>query len=127
LAAWLPRACLGRGRGQRRTRIESEVRYATITIIEGHDATQYGIGIASARVAEMVLRDERAAIAIGSYHPAVGVTLSLPTLIGRTGAVAVLQSELSPDERIALEKSAEILGSLARSITKWAKRKANPA
>jgi L-lactate dehydrogenase len=111
LAAWLPRACLGRGRGQRRTRIESEVRYATITIIEGHDATQYGIGIASARVAEMVLRDE----------------LSLPTLIGRTGAVAVLQSELSPDERIALEKSAEILGSLARSITKWAKRKANPA
>lgn len=64
---------------------------------------------ASARIAEMVLCDERAAIAIGSCHPAFGVTLSLPTLIGRAGAVAVLQPELSPDERIALEKSAEIL------------------
>jgi hypothetical protein len=31
------------------------------------------------------------------------------TLVGRTGAVAVLQPELSPDERIALEKSVEIL------------------
>ena len=42
-----------------RTRIESDVRYANITIIEGHGASQYGIGIISARIAEMVLNDER--------------------------------------------------------------------
>jgi L-lactate dehydrogenase len=111
--AGVPVRALVEQRGEKledlRTRIESEVRYANITIIEGHDASQYGIGIASARIAEMVLRDERAAIAIGSYHPAFGVTLSLPTLVGRTGAVAVLQPELSTDERVALEKSAELL------------------
>jgi L-lactate dehydrogenase len=101
-----------------RTRLESEVRYANITIIEGHDASQYGIGIVSARIAEMVLRDERAAIAIGSYHQAFGVTLSLPTVVGRNGVVAVLQPDLVPDERSRLEKSAELLRTTLQSVGK---------
>src|SRR6516164_11202281 len=33
--------------------VEKDVRYANITIIEGHEASQYGIGIVSARIAEM--------------------------------------------------------------------------
>jgi malate/lactate dehydrogenase len=45
-----------------RKEIENSVRYANITIIEGNDASQFGIGIVAARVAEMVLRDERAVI-----------------------------------------------------------------
>jgi malate/lactate dehydrogenase len=43
--------------------------------------------------------DERAAIPIGSYQQAFGVTLSLPTVVGRAGAVAVLHPELTPEER----------------------------
>jgi L-lactate dehydrogenase len=101
-----------------RARLESEVRYANITIIEGHDASQYGIGIVSARIAEMVLRDERAAVAIGSYHQAFGVTLSLPTVVGRTGAVTVLQPDLTSDERSRLEKSAEFLRTALQSVRK---------
>ena len=50
-----------------RAKVENDVRCANITIIEDHDASQYGIGIVSARIAEMVLRDERSAILIGSY------------------------------------------------------------
>jgi L-lactate dehydrogenase len=42
-----------------RQKLENEVRYANITIIEGHDASQNGIGMVSARITEMVLRDER--------------------------------------------------------------------
>jgi L-lactate dehydrogenase len=90
-----------------RTQLESEVRYANITIIEGHDASQYGIGIVSARIAEMVLRDERAAVPIGSYQPALGVTLSLPSIVGDAGVISVLQPDLSDEERNGLEKSAE--------------------
>ena len=45
-----------------RRKIEEEVRYANITIIEGHDASQYGIGIVAARIAEMIVTDERAVI-----------------------------------------------------------------
>src|SRR4029077_10209487 len=83
--------------GELPQRLEREVRYANITIIEGHDASQYGIGIVSARIAEMVLRDERSAIPIGSYQRELGVTLSLPSIVGRSG-VQVLQPELSTEE-----------------------------
>jgi L-lactate dehydrogenase len=42
--------------------IEHDICYANITIIEGTGASQYGIGAVSARLAEAVLRDERAAL-----------------------------------------------------------------
>jgi L-lactate dehydrogenase len=89
-----------------RERIEGEVRYANITIIEGHDASQYGIGIVSARIAEMVLRDERAVVPVGSLQKEFGVTLSLPSVVGKDGVLAVLQPELSEEERDGLHKSA---------------------
>lgn len=92
-----------------RREIEQEVRYANITIIEGIGASQYGIGIVSARIAEMVLRDERAVIPIASYSSKYGVTLSLPSAIGRAGVVQVLEPSMSDEEREALERSAETL------------------
>jgi L-lactate dehydrogenase len=92
-----------------RAKVEKDVRYANITIIEGHDASQYGIGIVSARIAEMVLRDERSAIPIGSYQREFGVTLSLPSVVGRGGVTAILPPDLSAEERDGLRKSAENL------------------
>ena len=92
-----------------RAKIENDVRYANITIIEGHDASQYGIGIVSARIAEMVLRDERTAIPIGSYQREFGVTLSLPSVVGRGGVTAILPPDLSAEERDGLSKSVENL------------------
>ena len=92
-----------------RVKIENEVRYANITIIEGHDASQYGIGIVSTRIAEMILRDEKSAIPIGSYQHDFGVTLSLPSILGRSGVTHVLQPDLSADERDGLKRSAENL------------------
>jgi L-lactate dehydrogenase len=99
-----------------RAKIEKEVRYANITIIEGHDASQYGIGIVSARIAEMVLRDERSAIPIGSYQRELGVTLSLPSIVGRSGVTQVLQPELSTEEQAGLKKSAENLRTALQRI-----------
>jgi L-lactate dehydrogenase len=101
-----------------RSQLERDVRYANITIIEGHDASQYGIGIVSARIAEMVLRDERAAIPIGSYHRAFGVTLSLPSVVGSGGVTEVLQPALSAEERAGLERSVETLRSALAAVNK---------
>ena len=85
------------------------MRYANITIIEGHDASQYGIGIVSARIAEMVLNDERAVVPIGSFQKRFGVTLSLPSVVGRRGVIEVLEPDLSDEEQRGLEKSADVL------------------
>jgi malate/lactate dehydrogenase len=48
-----------------RKKIEDSVRYANITMIEGNDASQFGVGIVAVRITEMVLRDERAVVPIG--------------------------------------------------------------
>jgi L-lactate dehydrogenase len=101
--------------GDLRTKVEKDVRYANITIIEGHDASQYGIGIVSARIAEMVLSDERAVIPIGSFQKQFGVTLSLPSLVGRSGVRQVLKPDLSEEEREGLKKS---IDSLKKALTR---------
>ena len=58
---------------------------------------------------EMVLSDERAVIAVGSYQKKFGVTLSLPSIIGRDGVVEVLEPDLSDQERQKLDESANHL------------------
>jgi L-lactate dehydrogenase len=109
----VPVASLLRARGERleelRKKLEQEVRYANITIIEGHDASQYGIGIVSVRIAEMILNDERAVVPIGSYQPDFGVTLSLPSVVGRGGIIEVLKPEMSAEEHAGLRHSAATL------------------
>jgi L-lactate dehydrogenase len=89
-----------------RREIEEGVKFANITIIEGIGASQYGIGIVTARLAEIIVRDERAVVPVGSYQPRYGVTLSLPTVVGSTGAIEVLWPPLSADEQSALDATA---------------------
>lgn len=92
-----------------RRRVEEEVRYANITIIEGTGASQLGIGMATARIVEAVLRDEQAVLPIGTFNPKYGATLSLPTVLGRNGAGRVLEPEMSEDEKRMLRGSADRL------------------
>ena len=89
--------------------VEDEVRYANISIIEGIGASQHGIGMVSARIAEIILRDERVAIPIGSYSREYGVTLSLPGILGREGVLQTLEPELDQEERQGLLRSVDTL------------------
>jgi L-lactate dehydrogenase len=97
--------------------VEHEVRYANITIIEGIGASQHGIGMVSARIAEIILRDERAVIPIASYNPRYGVTLSLPSILGHDGVVQILEPELSEDEQQKLQRSAATLRAATARMT----------
>jgi L-lactate dehydrogenase len=101
-----------------RHQVEKDVRYANITIIEGHDASQYGIGIVSARIAEIILNDEHAVVPIGSFQKRFGVTLSLPSVVGRSGVVEILEPDMSDEERHGLEKSAQTLKAALASLAK---------
>jgi L-lactate dehydrogenase len=107
----------GQVRDKLRADVERDVRYANITVIEGIGASQYGIGMASARIAEMVLRDERAVIPIGSYNAAYGVTVSLPSVIGRDGVSRVFEPEMNDAERQGFERSAKTLQQAVGGIT----------
>jgi L-lactate dehydrogenase len=89
--------------------IENEVRFANISIIERIGASQYGIGMVCARIAEIVLHDERAVVPIGAYNSRYELTLSLPSIIGRSGCVQILEPPLSDDEHTGLKNSIEAL------------------
>jgi L-lactate dehydrogenase len=103
-------------RNEFRHEIERQVRYANITIIEGIGASQHGIGMVSARIAEILLRNEPAVIPIASYNPEYGVTLSLPSVLGSTGAARILEPPMSDEEREALQRSADTLKSASKRI-----------
>jgi len=106
------RECLSRasqGWDEFRRDIEQQVRFANIAIIEGIGASQHGIGMVSARIAEIILSDERTVIPIGSYQPQYGATLSLPSLLGRDGVIETFEPEMSTEEREALRHSADTL------------------
>jgi L-lactate dehydrogenase len=106
LAAALP---AGTSMDELRGAVERDVRYANIAIIEGNEASQFGIGLVSARIAEAVLRDERAVLPVGAYNASYGVTLSVPSVVGREGVSRLLEPAMSEEERHALAKSAEVL------------------
>jgi L-lactate dehydrogenase len=99
-----------------REAVEQEVRYANITIIEGIGASQLGIGMVSARIAEIVLRDERAVVPIGVFNPKFGATLSMPAMLGRSGVSRILEPAMTEEEVQRLERSAATLKIASRRI-----------
>jgi len=101
---------------QLKQEIENDIRYANITIIEGTGASQYGIGVVSARLAEAVLRDERAVLPVAAYAPRYEVTLSLVSVLGAGGVQQMHEPAMTSDERAALERSAAALRQAARHV-----------
>lgn len=106
-----------------RREVEQDVRYANITIIEGTGASQLGIGMVTARIAEAILRDEHVVIPIGSHNPKFGVTLSLPSVLGRSGVSRILEPEMTTEERQALERSADVLRSAVERMNQPAEQR----
>ena len=101
---------------QLKREIENDIRYANITIIEGTGASQYGIGAVSARLAEAVLRDERAVLPVAAYSPRYQVTLSLVSVLGAGGVQQMHEPAMTSDERVALERSAAALREAAGRV-----------
>jgi L-lactate dehydrogenase len=101
---------------QLRQEIEHDIRYANIAIIEGTGASQYGIGAVSARLAEAVLRDERAVLPVAAYAPRYEVTLSLVSVLGAGGVQQLHEPAMTSDERAALERSAAALRQAAGRV-----------
>ncbi len=89
--------------------IEDDVRFANITIIEGNNASQYGIGIVCARLAQAVLRDEKMIFPVGNFHVEYGLTLSLPSVLGKSGVEHSFLPTMNESERAQFQHCLEQL------------------
>jgi L-lactate dehydrogenase len=105
---------------EQRLQIDENVRRAAYHIIEGKGATYYGIGSAVARIVDVLLHDQRAILTICCRISGVpdcdGVTLSLPHIVAGEGALVPIPLPLTPDERAALRRSADILREAIESL-----------
>jgi hypothetical protein len=82
---------------------------------EGIGASQLGIGMVSARIAEIIRCDEQAVIPIRVFNPKSGVTLSMPRILGRVGVSRILEPTMAEQELQGLRRSAEKLQACASS------------
>lgn len=103
-----------------REKIAAEVAQSAYRIIEGKGATNLAIGLSSAFMVEVVLRDEQRVLPISTLqngvHGLEGVALSLPTLVGSAGAGRVLEVPLSTAEKAGLHESAKTLRGVQNSL-----------
>jgi L-lactate dehydrogenase len=93
--------------------IFEQTRTAAYEIIKRKHATYYAIGLGLLTIVEAVLRDQRTVLTVSTpmtgQYGVEGIAISLPTIVGRGGAVEILDLPMSADERAAFQHSAQTL------------------
>jgi L-lactate dehydrogenase len=100
--------------------IAVDVRDAAYKVIQGKGATNYAIGLSSARIVEAILRDEHAVMPVSTvlrdFHGLDGVALSVPSIVSAAGAVPIRNTSFSEHELALLRQSADALTAAAASL-----------
>ncbi|AMG84660.1 MULTISPECIES: L-lactate dehydrogenase [Microbacterium] len=100
--------------------IAVDVRDAAYKVIQGKGATNYAIGLSSARIVEAILRDEHAVMPVSTvlrdFHGIDGVALSVPSIVSAAGALPIRTTAFSDRELELLRQSAEALTAVAASL-----------
>ncbi|MFC8683484.1 L-lactate dehydrogenase [Microbacterium ureisolvens] len=112
-------------RGDRMTvdeldQIAVDVRDAAYKVIQGKGATNYAIGLSSARIIEAILNDERAVMPVSpvlhDFHGVDGVALSVPSVVSAAGAVPIRETKFDEKELDLFHASADALKKVADSL-----------
>ena len=100
--------------------IAVDVRDAAYKVIRGKGATNYAIGLSSARIVEAILHDEHAVMPVSTvlddFHGIDGVALSVPSIVSASGAVPIRNTSFSDGELASLRGSADALRSAAATL-----------
>ena len=103
-----------------RTEIFQDVKNAAYQIIQGKGATNYAIGLATARILEAVLHDENRILPVSSlledYDGISDVCLSVPSIVNRGGVDSVLKVPMNEAEKAGLRNSAETIRAAVRGL-----------
>jgi L-lactate dehydrogenase len=105
---------------EREAAIAGEVRTAAYEIIQRKGATNHAIGLVTARLVQSILRDERRVLTVSRVHTGAAmpadVALSLPAVVGASGADTVIVPEMDEPERSALDRSGRVLREAIESL-----------
>lgn len=101
-------------------RLSREVCAAAYEVIQRKGATNHAIGLVTARLVECLLEDQHRVLTVSRVQAGAfglhGVALSLPALVGRAGAIRVLEPALSDAERVGLAHSVAMLRTAQASV-----------
>jgi L-lactate dehydrogenase len=115
-------AVMGHGRLDVRERaaIFENVKNAAQQIIEGKGATNYAIGLATARILEALLNDESRVLPVSSllsdYRGISDVCLSVPCIVNAKGVDEALQVPMNDAEITGLRNSADRIREAIRLV-----------
>jgi L-lactate dehydrogenase len=100
--------------------IAVDVRDAAYKVIQGKGATNYAIGLSTARIVEAILGDEHAVMPVSTvlhdFHGIDGVALSVPSIVSARGAFPVRETVFDPNELALLRRSADALRTAEESL-----------
>jgi L-lactate dehydrogenase len=103
-----------------RTEIFQNVKQAAYQIIQGKGATNFAIGLATAKILEGILHNENRILPVTSlltdYRGISDVCLSVPSIVNRNGVEAALPVPMNEAEEAGLRNSAEVIRGAARSL-----------
>jgi L-lactate dehydrogenase len=115
-------AVMGHGRLTVPDRVEifENVKNAAYHIIQGKGATNYAIGLSTARILEAVLKDENRVLPVSSllddYRGIGDVCLSVPSIVNARGVDVPLDIPMNEAELTGLRNSAERIREAVRSV-----------
>ncbi len=102
-------------------KIAENVKNAAYKIIERKGYTNYAVALAIARIVIAILRDEKSILTISTLQQGTygldDVYISVPTRVGRRGALDVIEAPYSKDELEALHHSANLLKDIIKGST----------
>ncbi len=103
-----------------RAEIFQNVKTAAAQIIAGKGATNYAIGLATAKIIEALVHDENTVLPVSSlltdFQDITDVCLSVPCIVNRHGVEQPLPTPMNANEIIGLKNSAETLRASIRSL-----------
>jgi L-lactate dehydrogenase len=96
-----------------RRKIAEAVKNSAYHIIDYKGATWFAVGLALTGIAAAILRNQNSVLTVSAVlegeYGLSGVSLGVPCVLSQKGVERILQVNLPPEEKNALEKSAAIL------------------
>lgn len=94
---------------EEKQQIKDDVVQSAYEIINKKGNTCYGIGVCLMKITNAILSDSREVMTISSYNKEHDCYFSMPTVVGRTGAVKTYFLEMTKEEHEQISKCVEFL------------------